>query len=213
MQLRDVRLRAVPQTIWLSLAAFLSWGCPTIVIDEPRTTFCLDNGGRCTNPGEIRCSADSSSIERCDEDSKGCLRWFPETRCSALQSCRDDGIAPLCICLDECVIVGERRCHADVLQSCAVDENGCHGFLTVTDCISEGRLCSNGDDGPACRRLCDECSSEGTGRCHDNAIERCNLDHEGCLRWIQAVDCDEGGGICDDSRSVPFCSCVGIMFE
>lgn len=192
----------------LMLTASCLWGCPTILISDPETVSCTAEGETCGTQGDLRCSADNSWVEYCQEDSKGCLRWLGLARCGSLQTCRLDDLVPRCVCLDECTNEGGRRCRGGAIQVCAANENGCLSYLTLTDCADEGLACSSGDHGPVCRRSCDECDAEGNSRCHDNSIERCALDDDGCLSWVQRTSCDEGGGICDDSRSVPFCACI-----
>jgi len=113
----------------------------------------------------------------------------------ATARCGDDDGDP---CADACTVLGAKRCGGAVIQTCQASTDGCTGaWVDVQDCSQSGQICTDLGDGPACGTLCtDQCSS-GASQCVGTVVQSCEANSDGCLRWVDATDCDDATLLCD----------------
>ena len=62
--------------------------------------------------------------------------------------------------------------------------------------------CGDDDGGNECT---DECTTENDTQCAGTVIQRCAVGADGCLEWVDTVDCGANQKICDDTVSPATC--------
>ena len=55
----------------------------------------------------------------------------------------------------------------------------------------------------------DDCPVAGETRCHDDVIEACSADENGCLRWLETEDCPDRRMWCERGSEGAACTCDG----
>jgi hypothetical protein len=76
-------------------------------------------------------------------------------------------------------------------------DGGDEGCQRDADCAA-GQSCDFTQDPPACVEACsDDCPTTDATRCYKEAVvQRCSLGDDGCLDWIDQVDCALDGQTC-----------------
>ncbi|MBN2497636.1 MAG: hypothetical protein JXR96_23790 [Deltaproteobacteria bacterium] len=157
---------------------------------------CADSD--CERAGASRCAG--RLIRTCEADQDGCLHWTDGEDCG-LTGRFCDGTADPVACVDECVsdcdAEYDRRCAGDWVQLCRLGEDGCLHWQDDQDCSLSRRTCVE-DNGPAeCVDICANLCSLDETRCKRAVIQRCEVDTNGCLDWVDVEDCAEQGLYCD----------------
>lgn len=99
-------------------------------------------------------------------------------------------------CQDPCPQVDALRCGGSAIQRCTLGADACLGWVLVEDCAASQRVCLDPGTGPICGVICtDQCSLAQT-RCDGPAVQGCAPNSDGCLRWVEAVDCSDATQIC-----------------
>jgi len=155
----------------------------------------------CTTPGETRCQGDV--IQTCLMQSTGCLDWEDTTDCADDGFvCNDSSGTPECACPPSCTD-GELRCRGTVIQTCALQSNGCYDFSDTTDCADDGFVCDASSGTPEC--VCPPTCADGETRCSGEIIQTCSVQSNGCLDFQDTEDCTDSGLVCDDRSGTAMC--------
>jgi hypothetical protein len=78
-------------------------------------------------------------------------------------------------------------------------------FLLVIGLFAVGAVgmgCGDDDGGNECT---DKCPTENDTQCAGTVIQRCAVGADGCLGWVDTVDCGANQEVCDDSSSPATC--------
>src|SRR6185503_9739892 len=90
----------------------------------------------CSSSGTQTCS--SNVLKTCTADANGCLNYVATQDCTSTNTyCKLAGAGlAKCepVCLDPCITVGDKKCNANVIQTCTQDPNGCKEWKSTTTC-------------------------------------------------------------------------------
>jgi sulfatase modifying factor 1 len=166
---------------------------------------------KCENPGDTRCNG--SVLQVCADTDSRCTKWQDWVDCSYYdQACTESGGSAECskTCSDACTAEGDTRCSSTVIQTCALGEKGCLGWVSGTDCSVYDEVCDMEEGQARCTVVCeDECTIQGSTKCGGTFILTCARDYYGCLYWEYGRDCANDGLICDDTGGFATCGpCV-----
>ncbi len=157
----------------------------------------------CDEEGKEDCY-NKTTVQKCQKDEYGYLRWEVTTICSGLNCVRGQCLS----CTDECSSLGKRSCYNDTAyQVCGnyydVDFDLCYEWGNITDC-EEWYEC---DDGECVLECEDECDEENETGCFNNSMsvgECKDIDDDPCLEWDLLEECDSETEICLEGE----CKCL-----
>jgi hypothetical protein len=179
----------------------------SMVCDRDRDPpVCVAPSDECSI-GQSRCDGSVLQICAADENLAGVLRWIDQRDCAdqgAVCVAGDDMAACEEQCNDTCPAAGQSRCAGDVVQSCAMADDGCLHWRDDLDCAAAGSSCEMQDGRAGCS-CNDTCDPEGSRRCNGTIIERCALGPDGCRRWEPEQDCADDDALCDDTGDGAAC--------
>ena len=162
---------------------------------------------RCDNPGETRCAG--VVLQVCSENDNRCIQWLDWVDCSYYdQACTESDGSAECsrTCSDACKAEGDTRCDGTVIQTCALGEKGCLGWVSGTDCSVYDEVCDMEGGQALCTVVCeDECAVQGSTKCGGTFILTCAVNYYGCLYWEYGRDCADDGLICEDTGGYATC--------
>jgi hypothetical protein len=164
---------------------------------------------QCEAVGAITC--DGERVVSCERDGAGCLGLELRADCAADgQRCVESAAGAECrgCPADRCDAEGDQRCLDEVVQVCAVRDDGCLDWIDDRDCaaLEPARVCSEDGTQATCVEGCaDECGEAGATRCADAEIETCELGDGGCLAWSPTTDCAEAADYCEFTGGVAVC--------
>lgn len=174
--------------------------------------LCCDH--RCPTEGETQCFGDV--VQSCSTQPGGCLDWEDTLDCAANlppQVCDNTGAEARCVlpCADQCTNAGDERCQWDaVVQTCAVQPDGCLDWSLTDDCSIHDpvEVCDASGTSAGCVPACtDNCTILNEFRCTGNTLEKCDLVFGGCLEWIYIHDCTLNPcGTCSEWGGTAECS-------
>ena len=175
--------------------------------DDPETD-CNYVLNPCTTLGEVRCADDGTGIEECLQNSGGCLLWDDGDQCDDFETCSDASGEPECVCDDACDAEGDTQCSRDIVQSCAVDRDGCLYWDDEEDCSESSMTCEVLAGTAQCSGCSNECDVEGDSQCEGEVIQSCEIGADGCLEWIDGTDCGslDPSQFCDDTEDAALCT-------
>lgn len=174
---------------------------------------CVGCENQCETQSELQCSG-ASIIQICEEQADGCLDWEEYLDCDANdppQVCDDTGGTPDCVdeCTDVCLVVDETQCLGEVIQTCAVQENGCMDWESGDDCSTHdpAQFCDDTTGEALCTDGCLNQCTDGITQCNGDFIQTCAVQTSGCTDWDDTTDCsaETPSQICDDSSGTPVC--------
>ncbi len=109
-------------------------------------------------------------------------------------------------CYSTCVNPAEERCNVDIIQTCAQVRHRCFRWFDRIDCSDYGRTCGYQGGIAVCVSFCtDNCEAIGNTRCYEDIIQTCKPGGDGCLDWVNDVDCSDYGEACDDAGGYARC--------
>ncbi|MFH1436742.1 MAG: proprotein convertase P-domain-containing protein [Pseudomonadota bacterium] len=193
---------------------------------------CLEVGGSaicsptctddCTSAGERQCNV--NVIEICQLGTDGCMDWALETDCAEdSMICDDTGDEPECVtgCTDECETEDATQCNDTVIETCEEHIDGCLYWISGTDCDDDDMLCDIVEEEAQCIPVCyDDCENADDTRCGATVttmIQTCQPGEDGCLDWVDYLDCDAFELPCTDAGGEAECetgsgdSCDDVM--
>lgn len=100
-------------------------------------------------------------------------------------------------CDDPCSVPGEWRCGGPIIQQCAATADGCGDWVNVQDCGATSQVCLDQGSGPVCGTLCTDQCSLGGSQCLGSAVQQCEANAQGCLRWVEAAQCASATEVCE----------------
>jgi subtilisin-like proprotein convertase family protein len=195
-------------------------GCPVWTDQTPcgAGEACDDSGTTpvcacedlCTTLDATRCSG--TLVQTCETAASGCLDWAETEDCAdAGQICQLVGGTAQCVegCTDECAAMDTRRCSGDVIQVCQAGTDGCLDWVDEADCTLTGEVCDDSGAEPVCAAGCtDECDTAAATQCSGDVIQTCTEGTDGCLDWVDGVNCAATAETCDDSSGTAECVCA-----
>jgi hypothetical protein len=161
----------------------------------------------CTPISAARCAG--SVVQVCTVGGDGCTFWSDDTDCADTgRACQESGGTAQCVltCQDDCTSLGDTRCLGAVVQTCALEADGCARWANGEDCAASGQACESTGGEAGCVPVCDdECTPEGATRCSGTLIQTCAVGAEGCTLWLAGIDCADDGQLCDDAYGGAVC--------
>jgi hypothetical protein len=109
-------------------------------------------------------------------------------------------------CYSTCAVEGETQCDENVVETCALGDNGCLYWEDTTDCENDGLICVEENDAASCEELCtDTCPGEGVEQCDGDVVQICTMNLNGCVEWADATDCANTNQICEEDGDTASC--------
>jgi len=182
------------------------------------TAGCGDDDGSCTNECDVVHTSQCSGtlIQMCEVGSDGCLHWVDSTDCAdSSQLCDASGGPAECVanCPSPCPAANASQCSGTIIQTCVEGADGCLAWVNGTDCADTTEVCDDTGAIATCVDACpNACPAADDTQCSGTIIETCELGTDGCLEWVDGVDCAQNGQICDDAAGDATCMDIGALW-
>jgi large repetitive protein len=167
---------------------------------------CKDCGNSEIDPGED-CDTGNLNSQTCESINAGTGDLFCKANCKfELANCTGKD------CVNQCFYEGYNRCNGNLIEVCNLIE-GCLTWFETGDCEAGGNICDDSGGTAACTTICSDACTDGTKRCSGNIQQTCGNGANGCLQWVDDMDCAAFGQNCYYDASALATSCISACTD